>query len=901
MTAIVSAAGTNAWNTNGAWVGAVQPTNADDVTITAGTTVSLPTGTTVSCRSCTVAATGTLKWDTTTSILAIGDGTAGLGNVAFSNAGTLTLTGIGTINFIWAGGAPGAAQTVTSGGQTMPNMVYGSSGAGSANGSWQFSDNITSTSATITLTAGTLDMNGKTVSCNTFSSSNTNTRTVTLGAANITADRTAGTAWDMANATSLTITANTATITFTKNTTMNLSNVNLNGASVVMGAAAAQQLIHTGATLANLTRTGTAVKTDTLIISSGVTLTITGTFTLNSNATTTNRVLLQSSTLGTAATISAATFTATNVSDFRDITGAGAATWTVGASGATALGDCGGNSGITFTTPATQTYDGTAGNWSTAARWTSRVPLPQDDVLFNTGSGNVAGDMPRWGKNLNFSGWTGTLTNAGAGNTVYGSLTFAAGTGVTISNIITFEGRSSYTITSAGKSFDAVTIAAVGGTYTLQDAAISTAGSFIVSNGTFDAAGFSLTVLNFASTGTPTRTVTLGASTVSLTNTNGATLWNVAATGLTLNAGTSNIVISTTSANTRILTLAGFNYNTVTYNVAGSSGTLTLGAATYIAKVDMDISSSGTARTLNWNTGSSYTIGDLHLKGSSGNVVSLKTSSAGTAVTLALLGPVSTNDWLDVRDITNVIPYKFYAGANSVSTGGGNTNVLLADKVTQPAIWNAANSASSGTGPLTATLSGGLTATAGNILLAVWTASNTSVSGLSAPSGYTLIDNNTVANTPQAYMWYKVAVGGETAATVSTSSSHTIISLSLMELGSFTGSGTLDVFAHTDSGASVTSQASASVTNTASPAIVVAGFSASASAGNFVSITNSWQEQRVTQNTSAHYFALPLTSTGAQTTTYTWTSSRTSANVAVIFKGVVASTGHNLLLLGAGT
>lgn len=52
-----------------------------------------------------------------------------------------------------------------------------------------------------------------------------------------------------------------------------------------------------------------------------------------------------------------------------------------------------------FTTAATQTANGTTSfSWSTAARWTSRVPLPQDNVVINNAFGTsqtVTQDMPR--------------------------------------------------------------------------------------------------------------------------------------------------------------------------------------------------------------------------------------------------------------------------------------------------------------------------------------------------------------------------------------------------------------------------------------------------------------------------------------------------------------------------
>ena len=168
------------------------------------------------------------------------------------------------------------------------------------------------------------------------------------------------------------------------------------------------------------------------------------------------------------------------------------------------------------------------------------------------------------------------------------------------------------------------------------------------------------------------------------------------------------------------------------------------------------------------------------------------------------------------------------------------------------------------------------------------------------PTGYTLIDNNTVANTTQCYLWYKVAAGGETAATVSTTSSHAIINIQFMEISGWTGTPTVDVSGHTDQIATNTAQASNTLTNTGNPAYIVANFGAGGTTGALVSITNGWQEQRYTQNTSQHIFALPLLVNGAQTTTYTWTTSRTAAVNSVVLRDVIASA-RFLSMLGVGS
>ena len=128
------------------------------------------------------------------------------------------------------------------------------------------------------------------------------------------------------------------------------------------------------------------------------------------------RCLIASNTIGATRTITCnGTVTASNV-DFRDIKLAGTCNKDLSAiTGGS--GDCGGNSGITFTPAQTQYYKHTSGacSWSDSTKWFSdqaktiagRVPLPQDDATFDatsfTGSSTLSVNCPRIG-GLDMSG-----------------------------------------------------------------------------------------------------------------------------------------------------------------------------------------------------------------------------------------------------------------------------------------------------------------------------------------------------------------------------------------------------------------------------------------------------------------------------------------------------------------
>ncbi|MFY9308102.1 MAG: hypothetical protein WAQ28_03525 [Bacteroidia bacterium] len=314
----------------------------------------------------------------------------------------------------------------------------------------------------------------------------------------------------------------------------------------------------TGAfTFYNLTRDGNgSTKTASLFLSGNIT--VTNTFTVTGGSAVA-RFLVASLTIGTPVTITAASVNITNA-DFRDITGAGAASWNISAG---LTGDCGGNSGITFTTPATQTATGTASfTWSTHG-WTSRVPLPQDDVIINNAfvaGQTITQDMPRMGKNITF-GCTGspTLTHS-VTHTMYGSLDLTGVGTITGGSTSTFEGRGTHTLNFASLTYgNSLTINAVGGTYTLASAMNISTGLLTLTNGTFNANTFNVDIGFFSSNNSNARTLSVGSGNWNVT-TNNTTVWNTNVT--------TNLTYTTTP--------------TINFTYSGSTGTRTLvmGSAT---------------------------------------------------------------------------------------------------------------------------------------------------------------------------------------------------------------------------------------------------------------------------------------------------------------------------------
>lgn len=444
-------------------------------------------------------------------------------------------------------------------------------------------------------------------------------------------------------------------------------------------------------TFVNLTRTGTAVRTDSVAFSSDQT--ISGILTLAGNSAI-NRLLVQGGILGTARTLTVNTTVTASYVDIQDITGAGSASWALGSITGNS-GDCQGNSGITFTTPATQTFisPGTK-NWSDVTVWTSRIPLPQDDVVINTTTTTtLTVDMPRMCHSIDYTGFTRTQAHSGTSTggtaTMYGNVTLASGMTITNSgqNNIILAGRGSQTYKSNGITYpvgangNSFSIAAPGGTYTLQDNCTFSNGSintgFILVAGTLDMNNFTLSVTYFLSNSTTNaRTLTTHGVAITCTGSGATNVVNINSTNLTFTTAPS-FTLTGVSASTKTFIGGGMTYGALTHTVSGSTGSLVItGANTFSA---INFSDASNARTLTLPASTTTTIqtaAGVNINGTSGALMTIASSSGTLAATLAVSSGVVSCDYLTVTRITASTSTPFYAGTHSTD-GSGNTNWLF--------------------------------------------------------------------------------------------------------------------------------------------------------------------------------------------------------------------------------
>ncbi len=534
-------------------------------------------------------------------------------DLTFGNplSGVITVAGTGAItvagNFTWATGMTRTFSgvttfTATSGTKTITSNGISFSGTIIFNGSggtFQLVDNLLFKGVTFTLTAGTFD-------------ATTNSRTVTL---------------DFSGSTGNSI---TGAFTF-----YNLSLI-------------------------------PATPSTSILLNLSANIVITNLFTINNGATVTNRCLILSSVIGTPRTITSASNSFNNV-DFKDITAAGAASWNLAA--ITGLsGDCGGNTGITFTTPVDQHWqNASSANWSTLASWTSRVPLPQDNVFMDKAFGTsqtVTADMPRLGANIDWTGATFTTNLTWAistGITFFGSLTLISGLTTSGSQVITLGARSNINIDTKAVSMVALqmNVSTVGATVTLTSN-LTITGALILTSGTFNAATFNVTILNYSfSSASLAKTLMLGSGNWTLTGT--GTVWTD--TGVTTYvAGNSTIKITDTSNTAITFSGAGKTYNNIWFARGASTASNTIAGSNTFNDFKDDGS---VAHSLLTTAGTTQHFTTFTVSGTAGNLITLNSTTTATYALVKDGGGTISSDYLNIQHSVATPSTTWYAGANS--------------------------------------------------------------------------------------------------------------------------------------------------------------------------------------------------------------------------------------------
>jgi hypothetical protein len=645
---------TNWSTTSGGVGGASAPTSADDVIFDAnsnvGTTAFTVTlGTTANCLSFSTGGAGgaldgvmTFNSPASASLNVYGSFTLPTSNLTWAPTSALNLNFLSTTT----------GNTVTTNGVNLANTFITFNGVG---GGWTLGSAITIAVAVYTVIAGTFDTGNYNMTGAYFATSSVLAKTVNWGSSTITSTN-AGTSVSMVS-TGLTFNAGTSTYVVSGGGAFTGAGLTFYNVSYTLatGYSTAITGANTYNNLSFVSRTTAGVTN----ISIGSNLTINGTLTIPAATTyACLRYYLSSATYGTPITITAAAVSLADV-DFRDITGAGTATWS-----GTRIGNQGGNSGITFTT-ATTFYWNLAGSqnitnntgWATTptgAPSANNFPLPQDVAAFtdnNPASGISLGTFGYTFGTLDFSARTLPLTfSVGPYSITFcKDLILSSAITVTGTQFFNFSGRGgTQTITSAGVTIPQnINAQNIGGTVQHADAFVTT-GGITVLNGTY-ASNYNLTCFSFASASTNTRAITFGGNVVSLTGT--GIVWNFSViTGLTFNAGTSTISLTDNSATARTFFGSPSSGAGLTYWNLQSAGTTGGSALTIIGNNTFNnISSTKTvAHSILFTAGSTTTLRTWTVSGSAGNLVTISSPTAAFH-TLVKLGTSNVSaDYLNI-------------------------------------------------------------------------------------------------------------------------------------------------------------------------------------------------------------------------------------------------------------
>jgi hypothetical protein len=426
--------------------------------------------------------------------------------------------------------------------------------------------------------------------------------------------------------------------------------------------------------------------------------TVTGTFTVNSGGTAGyGRVFVRSSSPGTTRTITAAAVSLTDA-DFQDVTAAGAAApWS-----GTRLGDCLGNTSITFPAAKTVYWNKTSGdewastNWSDAVGGTNSVdffPLAQDTAAFTTRP-NAGSSMSMTNssnnyavKTIDFSSRSLTLTFSSTKLQLFGSFAMASSVSFTSTSEIVLSSRSSETLdVSVGTFSSNLRVYTPTGTYT-PTGNFSIAAQFNLIGGTFDCSAYTFQAggLNFSSTTiyqpALARTFNASGSSINLTGTGSSVLDFGSATILVTYNAPRVFNLTNSGSSSRTINASGAilasEANSITVNVTAGTGTLSI--ATSVTHYLRDVNFTGFSGAL--SIGSSAIV-NVYGNWTNSTTMSV-TAGSGTIVFAATSGVktiTSAGDALDYNITFNGVGGSWQLQDN-FTTGATKTTTLTSGTI----------------------------------------------------------------------------------------------------------------------------------------------------------------------------------------------------------------------------
>lgn len=324
---------------------------------------------------------------------------------------------------------------------------------------------------------------------------------------------------------------------------------------------------------------------------------------------------------------------------------------------------------------ATRTISVLGGNWDSTTAWTElAVPVDGDDVVATALSGNLVVNVNTANLNsFDLTNYVGILsggsliTVAPASGTVVCKF---AGTITWLGNYFMCNPTSGAIINFTYGTFPTTStiflIFGGSGTVNQQDNIVnSSSGSFLETGDIWNTNNHDITIPYIQNDSTAV--VNLGSSVITLTGLG----WNTI-DGVTLNSGTSTIIINDTSATAKSFIGGGLTYNTVTFS--GDNITITRNNTFNT----LNVNTAGLATGLIFTNGTTQTVTNFTTNGYASNLAKISSDSAGVPFTLTTSSAQISVDYMSIKDSTATEADTWYAGANSTSVSGNSGWIFTA-------------------------------------------------------------------------------------------------------------------------------------------------------------------------------------------------------------------------------
>jgi hypothetical protein len=288
-------------------------------------------------------------------------------------------------------------------------------------------------------------------------------------------------------------------------------------------------------------------------------------------------------------------------------------------------------------------------------------------VTAGTGTINIPTTGARVGS-LDFTGFSGSWISNGVQN-VSGNLTLSTTMTDTGTHLIQFSGSSSQTITTNGRTINRTCYFTDTNTKILADN-FTTTGEFRLIQGTLDATDKNVSAATFFSSYSIVREIRFGSGVWAVS---GASWDCTTGTNLTITYTTGSINMTSASAKT----FAGGGRSWPTLN-QGGAGALTITGANTFANITNTVQPA----TITFPASTITTVSAFSVSGTSGNQITLNSSTPGTRATLSDASGVNSVSFCTIQDlnVTGGATWNAFTSAGNVDDGnniGWDFNDLL--------------------------------------------------------------------------------------------------------------------------------------------------------------------------------------------------------------------------------